>query len=72
MFDNSNKYLQFIGGFLAFGFTLLQGIDWVFRKFEIDRELEKKYLIEDITKETLDPDFRRGKPIHRCWKILHG
>ena len=43
-----------------------------FRKFEIDRELEKKYLIEDITKETLDPDFRRGKPIHRCWKILHG
>ncbi len=36
MFDNSNKYLQFIGGFLAFGFTLLQGIDWVFRKFEID------------------------------------
>ena len=41
------------------------------RKFEIDRRLEKKYLIEDITKETLDPDFRRGKPIHRCWKILH-
>ncbi|RPG56947.1 MAG: hypothetical protein CBC56_001745 [Flavobacteriales bacterium TMED96] len=36
MFDNSNKYLQFIGGFLALGFTLLQGIDWVFRKFEID------------------------------------
>lgn len=36
MFDNSNKYLQFIGGFLALGFTLLQGIDWVFRRFEID------------------------------------
>lgn len=36
MFDNSNKYLQFIGGFLALGFTLLQGIDWVFRKFQID------------------------------------
>ena len=36
MFDNSNKYLQFIGGFLALGFTLLQGIDWIFRKFEID------------------------------------
>ena len=43
-----------------------------FRKFEIDRDLEKKYLIEDITRETLDPDFRRGKPIHKCWKILHG
>jgi len=43
-----------------------------FRKFEIDGNLEKKYLIEDITKETLDPDFRRGKPIHRCWKISHG
>tara|TARA_A100001015_G_scaffold246138_1_gene282418 strand:- start:400 stop:2658 length:2259 start_codon:yes stop_codon:yes gene_type:complete len=33
---NSNKLTQLIGGFLAIGFTLIQGIDWVFKKYEID------------------------------------
>ncbi len=36
MFNNSNKYFQFISGFLAFGFTFLQGIDWAFKKYSID------------------------------------
>ena len=35
MFNNSN-YIQVAGGFLALGFTLLQAIDWLFKKFEID------------------------------------
>ena len=35
MFNNSN-YIQVTGGFLALGFTLLQAIDWLFKKFEID------------------------------------
>ena len=33
---NSNKFLQVISGFLAFGFTILQGIDWLFEKYSID------------------------------------
>ena len=33
---NSNKFLQVISGFLAFGFTILQGIDWLFQKYSID------------------------------------
>ena len=35
MLNNSN-YIQVTGGFLALGFTLLQAIDWLFKKFEID------------------------------------
>ena len=35
MFNNSN-YIQVTSGFLALGFTLLQAIDWLFKKFEID------------------------------------
>jgi dienelactone hydrolase/heme/copper-type cytochrome/quinol oxidase subunit 2 len=34
--DNSNKYVQLIGGFVAVIFGVLQGIDWLFKKFEID------------------------------------
>ena len=33
---NSNKFLQVVSGFLAFGFTILQGIDWLFEKYSID------------------------------------
>ena len=60
MFDNSNKYLQFIVGFLALGFTLLQGIDWVFRKFEIDSlyfNLILIILFINQSKNILNPSF---------------
>ena len=30
MFDNSNKYVQLVGGFIAGVFGVLQGIDWLF------------------------------------------
>ena len=36
MFDNSNKYSQIVGGFVAGTFGVLQGIDWLFNRFEID------------------------------------
>ena len=36
MFDNSNKYVQMLGGFVAVVFGVLQGIDWLFKRFEID------------------------------------
>ena len=36
MFNNSNRFFQIIGGVLAFVFTTLQGIDWLFKRFSID------------------------------------
>ena len=32
----SNKFFQVLSGFLAFGFTILQGLDWLFKKYDID------------------------------------
>ena len=34
--NSSNKYLQLVGGFVAVIFGVLQGIDWLFKRFEID------------------------------------
>ena len=34
--DSSNKYIQIAGGFVAVIFGVLQGIDWLFKRFEID------------------------------------
>ena len=31
-----NKYFQVIGGFIAIVFGVLQGIDWLFNKYQID------------------------------------
>ena len=32
----SNRFFQVISGFVAFGFTILQGLDWLFKKYNID------------------------------------
>ena len=34
--DSQNKYVQMVGGFIAVIFGILQGIDWLFKRFEID------------------------------------
>ena len=34
--NSSNKYIQIVGGFVAVIFGVLQGIDWLFKRFEID------------------------------------
>ena len=34
--ESSNKYIQIAGGFVAVIFGVLQGIDWLFKRFEID------------------------------------
>jgi 23S rRNA (guanine2445-N2)-methyltransferase / 23S rRNA (guanine2069-N7)-methyltransferase len=39
------------------------------KKFRLDALLEKRYSVVDITRDTLDPDFDRQPPIHRCWRI---
>jgi len=36
MNNSSNKYVQLVGGFIAIVFGILQGIDWLFNKYEIN------------------------------------
>jgi 23S rRNA (guanine2445-N2)-methyltransferase / 23S rRNA (guanine2069-N7)-methyltransferase len=40
-----------------------------FRKFQLDEHLASRYAVEEITAQTLDPDFARNNRIHRAWKI---
>ncbi|UVJ42611.1 bifunctional 23S rRNA (guanine(2069)-N(7))-methyltransferase RlmK/23S rRNA (guanine(2445)-N(2))-methyltransferase RlmL [Pseudomonas sp. LS1212] len=40
-----------------------------FRKFQLDQNLAERYAVEEITAQTLDPDFARNSKIHRAWRI---
>lgn len=40
-----------------------------FRKFQLDENLAQRYAVEEITPQTLDPDFARNIKIHRAWRI---
>ena len=42
-----------------------------FRRFILSDEISDKYCVENISKETLDPDFSRNSKIHHCFKIEH-
>ena len=41
------------------------------RKFELDSEVVARFIAEEITSSTIDPDFERSQGIHRCWAIRH-
>ena len=41
-----------------------------FRKFELEANLGERYAVEEITAQTIDPDFARNAKIHRAWKIM--
>lgn len=44
-----------------------------FRRFRLDRELEERYQVSDISAQTLDRDFQRNTRIHRTWRLTrHG
>ncbi|MFJ3485136.1 bifunctional 23S rRNA (guanine(2069)-N(7))-methyltransferase RlmK/23S rRNA (guanine(2445)-N(2))-methyltransferase RlmL [Pseudomonas sp. NPDC090202] len=40
-----------------------------FRKFQLEDNLSERYAVEEITAQTIDPDFARNGKIHRAWKI---
>jgi len=40
-----------------------------FRKFQLDERLVERYAVEEISAQTLDPDFARNSKIHRAWRI---
>lgn len=42
-----------------------------FRRFELDAELAGRFSIEEISSQTIDPDFARNPKIHRAWRIMH-
>lgn len=42
------------------------------RRFKLDPAAIEGLACEDITAQTLDEDFRRPPPPHRCWRILSG
>ncbi len=41
-----------------------------FRQFKLDESLEEKYVVEDISAQTIDTDFKRHAKIHYCYKIV--
>ena len=42
-----------------------------FRKFKMSPNLMDRFLVENMTPETLDVDFRRNPRIHNAWRIKH-
>jgi 23S rRNA (guanine2445-N2)-methyltransferase / 23S rRNA (guanine2069-N7)-methyltransferase len=40
-----------------------------FRKFQLDESLVTRYQVEEISTQTLDPDFARNPKIHRAWRF---
>jgi 23S rRNA (guanine2445-N2)-methyltransferase / 23S rRNA (guanine2069-N7)-methyltransferase len=40
-----------------------------FRRFAMDPELEERYLVEEISRDTIPADFERNPKIHRTWLI---
>ncbi len=42
-----------------------------YRGFEMDEEILAFFDVEEISSETIGPDFKRNQKIHRSWKITH-
>ena len=38
-------------------------------KLKLDPAIGARWKVEDVTPATLDEDFKRPPPPHRCWKI---
>lgn len=41
------------------------------RRFQLDPAVAETFACEDITARTLDPDFRRGRKPHACFRLSH-
>ncbi|OQX29583.1 MAG: 23S rRNA (guanine(2445)-N(2))/(guanine(2069)-N(7))-methyltransferase [Spirochaeta sp. LUC14_002_19_P3] len=41
-----------------------------FRRFVMDAGLKREFNVQEITRDTLHPDFAMRARSHRCWKIL--
>jgi len=41
-----------------------------FKKFSLDFDIKEKYVVNDITDQSFDPDFK-GSGIHHCFELQH-
>jgi len=41
------------------------------RGFKLDPGLSQQFQCENISRDTLDPDFQRNHRIHSCWRVTH-
>jgi 23S rRNA (guanine2445-N2)-methyltransferase / 23S rRNA (guanine2069-N7)-methyltransferase len=41
------------------------------RSFALADEVAEFCAVENITRQTLDPDYQRGRSGHQCWKLQH-
>ena len=41
------------------------------RRFQLDPALATAFSCQDVTRQTLDPDFRRGRAPHLCYRLAH-
>ncbi|MEO0442653.1 MAG: bifunctional 23S rRNA (guanine(2069)-N(7))-methyltransferase RlmK/23S rRNA (guanine(2445)-N(2))-methyltransferase RlmL [Pseudomonadota bacterium] len=41
------------------------------RSFKIDQQALSAFSLDNITADTVDPDFKRNPKIHQCWEISH-
>ncbi len=41
------------------------------RGFKLDADLAGRFDLQEITEQTLDADFARPPPAHRCWQLAH-
>ncbi len=41
------------------------------RGFTLDESLSTRFNCEDISRDTLGPDFQRNSRIHSCWRLKH-
>lgn len=41
------------------------------RDFQLDAAVGERYRCEDISAQTIPPDFQRNTKIHRCWRLMH-
>jgi len=39
-----------------------------YRGFEMDEEVQAMFDVQEITSETIGPDFKRNTRIHKAWK----
>ena len=41
------------------------------RGFRLSPSIEERYVVNDISRDTIPPDFERNGHIHQCWRITH-
>ena len=72
-FDVQRQHVELLS--LAMARLAPGGVLWFsnnFRRFKLDEAAVSRFArISEITRETIEADFRRSPRIHRCWEVRH-